>query len=172
MRREVLRPEDLAALLSPAAGAFLEDMAQAAHRLTRQHFGRTIGFTPPFIYPISATPTALTAVSRCIPAAGGETHPDAGGNPRRVRRPGRARVSERAAPHRRSPPGRAGVVSGPGRSHRPGVLRLRGRGGLRPGPGGLPPFGGVRPGRGYPLHGDLPPGDLRRGAPPGPQTRL
>ena len=45
--RELLHPEDLAALLSPAAAPFLEDMAQAAHRLTRQHFGRTIGLYAP-----------------------------------------------------------------------------------------------------------------------------
>ena len=45
--REQLFPEDLAALLSPAAAPFLEDMAQAAHRLTRQHFGRTIGLYAP-----------------------------------------------------------------------------------------------------------------------------
>jgi 2-iminoacetate synthase len=47
LRREQLFPEDLAALLSPAAVPFLEDMAQAAHRLTRQHFGRTIGLYAP-----------------------------------------------------------------------------------------------------------------------------
>jgi 2-iminoacetate synthase len=47
LRREQLFPEDLAALLSPAAATFLEDMAQAAHRLTRQHFGRTIGLYAP-----------------------------------------------------------------------------------------------------------------------------
>ena len=47
LRREQLFPEDLAALLSPAAAPFLEDMAQAAHRLTRQHFGRTIGLYAP-----------------------------------------------------------------------------------------------------------------------------
>ena len=34
-------------MLSPAAAPFLEDMAQAAHRLTRQHFGRTIGLYAP-----------------------------------------------------------------------------------------------------------------------------
>jgi len=47
LRRELLHPEDLAALLSPAAGPFLEDMAQAAHHITRQHFGRTIGLYVP-----------------------------------------------------------------------------------------------------------------------------
>ncbi len=36
------RPEDLMALLSPAAEAFLEPMAQQAHRLSVQRFGRTI----------------------------------------------------------------------------------------------------------------------------------
>jgi 2-iminoacetate synthase len=47
LSREQLFPEDLAALLSPAAVPLLEDMAQAAHRLTRQHFGRTIGLYAP-----------------------------------------------------------------------------------------------------------------------------
>ena len=47
LRREQLFPEDLAALLSPAAAPFLEDMAQAAHHLTRRHFGRTIGLYAP-----------------------------------------------------------------------------------------------------------------------------
>jgi 2-iminoacetate synthase len=47
LAREQLFPEDLAALLSPAAAPFLEDMAQVAHRLTRQHFGRTIGLYAP-----------------------------------------------------------------------------------------------------------------------------
>ena len=47
LSREQLFPEDLAALLSPTAVPFLEDMALAAHRLTRQHFGRTIGLYAP-----------------------------------------------------------------------------------------------------------------------------
>lgn len=47
LSREVLHPEDLAALLSPAAARRLEDMAQAAHRTTRRHFGRTIGLYVP-----------------------------------------------------------------------------------------------------------------------------
>ena len=42
-REQLINPEDLAALLSPRAAPFLEDMAEKAHRLTRQHFGRTIG---------------------------------------------------------------------------------------------------------------------------------
>ncbi|MDO8490446.1 MAG: 2-iminoacetate synthase ThiH [Dehalococcoidia bacterium] len=37
-----LQSQDFLALLSPQAAPFLEDMAQAAHRLTLQHFGRTI----------------------------------------------------------------------------------------------------------------------------------
>ncbi len=39
---ERLRPDDLMALLSPAAEERLEAMAQKAHRLTVQRFGRTI----------------------------------------------------------------------------------------------------------------------------------
>ncbi|MBM2825289.1 MAG: thiazole biosynthesis protein ThiH [Dehalococcoidales bacterium] len=37
-----LQPQDFLALLSPQAESVLEEMAQAAHRLTLQHFGRTI----------------------------------------------------------------------------------------------------------------------------------
>lgn len=37
-----LRYQDFRALLSPEAVPFLETMAQAAHRLTQQHFGHTI----------------------------------------------------------------------------------------------------------------------------------
>lgn len=39
--------EQFAALLSPAAGAFLEDMARRAQELTRRHFGRTISLYVP-----------------------------------------------------------------------------------------------------------------------------
>src|SRR5208337_2269776 len=46
-REQLINPEDLAALLSPGAAPFLEDMAEKAHRLTRQHFGRTIGLYAP-----------------------------------------------------------------------------------------------------------------------------
>ncbi len=42
LQKERLTPHDFAALLSPAAEAYLEAMAQKAHRLTVQHFGRTI----------------------------------------------------------------------------------------------------------------------------------
>jgi 2-iminoacetate synthase len=50
LKREYLYPEDLAALLSPHALPRLEDMARLAQRLTRQHFGRTIGlFVPLYI---------------------------------------------------------------------------------------------------------------------------
>lgn len=45
--REQPASEDLAALLSPRAAPLLEDMAEKAHRLTRQHFGRTIGLYAP-----------------------------------------------------------------------------------------------------------------------------
>lgn len=42
LQSERLRPEDLMALLSPAAEPYLEQMAQKAHRLTLQRFGNTI----------------------------------------------------------------------------------------------------------------------------------
>ena len=42
--------EDLAALLSPAAAPFLEEMAQAAQKLTRRWFGNSVGlYTPLYI---------------------------------------------------------------------------------------------------------------------------
>jgi 2-iminoacetate synthase len=47
LAREERSVEDLAALLSPAAAPRLEDMAHLAHRLTRRHFGRTIGLYVP-----------------------------------------------------------------------------------------------------------------------------
>ncbi len=39
---ERLRPADLQALLSPAAEGYLEAMAQKAHRITQQRFGKTV----------------------------------------------------------------------------------------------------------------------------------
>lgn len=43
-------PRDFAALLSPAAGDLLEEMAKVAHDLTLNHFGRSINiFTPLYI---------------------------------------------------------------------------------------------------------------------------
>jgi 2-iminoacetate synthase len=39
--------EDFAALLSPAAGPFLEDLAQASHRMTIERFGRTMRLYAP-----------------------------------------------------------------------------------------------------------------------------
>lgn len=42
-----LELEDLASLLSPAAEPYLEEIAQRAHRLTEQRFGRVIGLYAP-----------------------------------------------------------------------------------------------------------------------------
>ena len=53
VRRALGRPrgsvdlEDFAALLSPAAAPFLEDMAQAAHHNTVERFGRTMRLYAP-----------------------------------------------------------------------------------------------------------------------------
>ncbi len=47
LAREDRGPEDLAALFSPAAAGHLEAMAHEAQRLTRWHFGRTIGLYVP-----------------------------------------------------------------------------------------------------------------------------
>ncbi len=50
LARETLTPENFAALLSPAALPFLEDMAQRAQIETRKHFGNSIAmFTPLYI---------------------------------------------------------------------------------------------------------------------------
>ncbi len=47
LANEQLRLADLAALLSPAAEAYLEPLAQRAHRLTQQRFGKTIQLYAP-----------------------------------------------------------------------------------------------------------------------------
>ena len=47
LARESLRLQDLPALLSPAAEAYLEPLAQRAHELTRQRFGNTIQLYAP-----------------------------------------------------------------------------------------------------------------------------
>ncbi len=50
LRNDQCSPEDFAALLSPAAAPFLEEMAQRAQQETRKHFGNTIYmFTPLYI---------------------------------------------------------------------------------------------------------------------------
>ncbi len=50
LARARLDPPDLLALLSPAAEPYLEAMAQKAHRLTVQNFGKTISlFTPLYL---------------------------------------------------------------------------------------------------------------------------
>lgn len=50
LNQEVLNEQDFAALLSPAAGDFLEEMAQRARMETRKHFGNSIYmFTPLYI---------------------------------------------------------------------------------------------------------------------------
>lgn len=50
LNKDRLEPEDLLALLSPAAKPFLEEMAQKVHRVTLQNFGRSISlFTPLYL---------------------------------------------------------------------------------------------------------------------------
>lgn len=50
LSREKLDPEDLLALLSPAAVPYLEEMAQKAQRITRAHFGYAVQlFTPMYV---------------------------------------------------------------------------------------------------------------------------
>lgn len=47
LSREERTPQDLCALLSPRAERYFEPMAREAQRLTRRHFGRTIGMYVP-----------------------------------------------------------------------------------------------------------------------------
>jgi 2-iminoacetate synthase len=47
LRAQPMQLEDFLSLLSPAAGPFLEDMAQLAHRLTEQRFGKVITLFAP-----------------------------------------------------------------------------------------------------------------------------
>ena len=50
LQADPVTPKDFAALLSPAALPFLEEIAQAAHRETRKHFGNSVNmFTPLYI---------------------------------------------------------------------------------------------------------------------------
>ena len=50
LRKDELTIYDLGALLSPAAGSFLEEMAKRAMAETRKHFGNSINmFTPLYI---------------------------------------------------------------------------------------------------------------------------
>lgn len=50
LSREVLREQDFAALLSPAAEEYIEEMAQRARTETRKHFGNSVYmFTPLYI---------------------------------------------------------------------------------------------------------------------------
>lgn len=50
LNKETLSPEDFAALLSPAAFPFLEEMAHKATYETRKHFGNAVCmFTPLYI---------------------------------------------------------------------------------------------------------------------------
>ncbi|BCG58498.1 2-iminoacetate synthase ThiH [Paenibacillus sp. URB8-2] len=50
LAKEKLDEEDLLALLSPAAGPHLEEMAQKAQRITRSHFGHVVQlFTPMYV---------------------------------------------------------------------------------------------------------------------------
>ena len=59
IQKDSLDYRDLLALLSPAAESFLEEMAQKAHRLTLQHFGRSVLlYTPLYI--------ANHCVNRCL----------------------------------------------------------------------------------------------------------
>lgn len=47
LNAHVLSRDDMMALLSPAASAYLEPLAQRAQKLTRQRFGNTVSFYVP-----------------------------------------------------------------------------------------------------------------------------
>jgi len=50
LQKDALKEEDFLVLLSPEAGKYLEPLAQKAHRLTVQHFGKTIQlYTPMYL---------------------------------------------------------------------------------------------------------------------------
>ncbi|HWQ75746.1 MAG TPA: 2-iminoacetate synthase ThiH [Syntrophomonas sp.] len=50
LQRDILTPEDFAALLSPAAAPFLEEIARKAQEETRRHFGNAVSiFTPLYV---------------------------------------------------------------------------------------------------------------------------
>ena len=65
LAREALSPADFLTLLSPAAAGHLEAMAQKAHRLTVQYFGRTIQlFIPLYISNFCANQCAYCGFNR------------------------------------------------------------------------------------------------------------
>lgn len=47
LQKDILTERDLLALLSPSAETYLEEMAQKAHQLTVQHFGKVMGLYSP-----------------------------------------------------------------------------------------------------------------------------
>jgi 2-iminoacetate synthase len=50
LQRDILTPEDFAALFSPAAEPFLEEIARKAQEETRRHFGNAVSiFTPLYV---------------------------------------------------------------------------------------------------------------------------
>ena len=61
LQKDVLSPEDFAALLSPAADPFLEEMAHRAQQETRKHFGNSVMMFTPCTLPTTAKITASTA---------------------------------------------------------------------------------------------------------------
>lgn len=67
LTKTALQPSDFLALLSPKASLVLEEMAQAAHRLTLHHFGRTI---------VLYTPLYLSnyCINRCVYCGFNATH--------------------------------------------------------------------------------------------------
>lgn len=64
--KRVLDPSDFGVLLSPMAGTLLEDMAQKASQLTRQHFGKTIQlFTPLYLSSYCANHCVYCGFNAC-----------------------------------------------------------------------------------------------------------
>ena len=62
LAKDRLEREDFLVLLSPKASNYLEEMAQKAHKLTVQNFGRIIFLYAPLYWPITVLINVLIVV--------------------------------------------------------------------------------------------------------------
>ena len=112
--------DDLLSLLSPAAGPFLEAMAQRAHRLTVQRFGRVMGmFAPLYLSNVCTNRCVYCGFNAANVVARVTLTPEEAEREGAVDTP--AGVPERPPPLGRGPPGhhRGVFQTGPGRSSAP-----------------------------------------------------
>ena len=107
LAREMRGPEDLCALLSPCARAFLEPMAREASRLNRWQFGRTSECTCRSTSRILRRGLCLLRLCGSVGQQREAAQPQPRGNPRGVRGPGGRGVPERVAVDGGSAPRRA-----------------------------------------------------------------